>query len=102
MHHDTKEQKMTKQITIGLMGIFLTIGCGGQESGAHEVTLSHPAPVYNQAYQENFAADSIADITTHAKNSYVLLDPFGDNVTEHIPAIKQHNNQVGGYICRYR
>jgi endo-alpha-1,4-polygalactosaminidase (GH114 family) len=55
-------------------------------------------PIYNQAYQENFAADSIVDIRDNAQNAYVLLDIFGTGVVKDIDTIKSHGNQIGGYI----
>ncbi len=55
-------------------------------------------PVYNQAYQENHEADKIDDIITNAKNAYVLIDPFIDNIHSSIPEIKKNNNKVSGYI----
>jgi len=61
-------------------------------------SLHSPKAVYNQAYQENFAADSIAEIEANAQNAYVLLDTFGEGVVEHIVTIKSHGNQIGGYI----
>ncbi len=57
-----------------------------------------PKPIYNQAYQENFAADSIVEIEANAQNAYVLLDTFGSGVVEHIATINSHGNQIGGYI----
>ncbi len=54
--------------------------------------------VYNQAYSENYDADSIIEIIKHARGAYVLLDPFGDGVVEHISFIKSKKNQIGGYI----
>jgi endo-alpha-1,4-polygalactosaminidase (GH114 family) len=57
-----------------------------------------PKAVYNQAYQENFATDSMTDIIANAKNAYVLLDTFGIGIVEHIATIKSHGNQIGGYI----
>jgi len=62
-------------------------------------TWHSPKPVYNQAYQENFAEDSISEIISSAKNAYVLVDPFNnDGVIENIAIIKANNNQLGGYI----
>ncbi|MFS4494034.1 endo alpha-1,4 polygalactosaminidase [Maribacter sp. 2308TA10-17] len=54
--------------------------------------------VYNQAYQENYEADAIVDILVNAKNSYVLVDPFGENLVESIAALKANGNEVGAYI----
>lgn len=55
-------------------------------------------PVYNQAYQENYEADNIADIKQQAFNGYVLVDPFLEDVVEHIADIQANNNEVGAYI----
>jgi len=63
-----------------------------------QTQLSNPMPVYNQAYQENYAADTIADILAHAKNAYVLLDATDDDIGTHVAAIKAKSNQVGAYI----
>jgi len=54
--------------------------------------------VYNHAYQENYDADSLSSILSEARNAYVLLDPFYDNVVEHIPLLKSYANYIGGYI----
>ena len=73
------------------------IGCGG--SRGHSDSDSSILPIYNQAYQENFAADSIDEILADAKDAYVLVDPFNnDGVVERVATIKSKNNQVGGYI----
>ena len=55
-------------------------------------------PVYNHAYQENFSADKLSEIIINARNAYVLLDPFEENVFTKISEIKNNNNQVSGYI----
>lgn len=55
-------------------------------------------PVYNQAYQENYEADKVADIIVSARNAYVLVDPFEDNVSASVAAIKAEGNEVGAYI----
>jgi cysteinyl-tRNA synthetase, unknown class len=59
---------------------------------------SKAIPVYNQAYQENYEEDKIADIIANAKNAYVLIDPFQDNVATSVAEIKTNGNQVGAYI----
>ena len=82
-------------------GLFLLSGCGGsveKDDQNNVSSVSKAVPVYNQAYQENYTADSIADIIAHAKNAYVLIDPFEDNIYQHIQAIRTNNNQVAGYI----
>ena len=69
---------------------------GGTNSG---VSGSDKAlSVYNQAYQENFAADTIDDILQHAVNAYVLVDSFQDGIAADIPDIKAKGNEVGCYI----
>jgi len=55
-------------------------------------------PVYNHAYQENYEADTMSLILNQARNAYVLLDPFYDNVVPNIPTLKAYGNQVAGYI----
>lgn len=62
-----------------------------------DLDLAH-TPVYNHAYQENYDADTMPIILNKAKNAYVLLDPFCDNVVEYIPRVKASKNQIGGYI----
>ncbi|RKX91774.1 MAG: hypothetical protein DRZ90_14610 [Spirochaetes bacterium] len=55
--------------------------------------------LWNQAYQENWKADSVVDILAAAHNAYVLLDPFDSlEAREAIPAIKARGNIVGAYI----
>ena len=62
--------------------------------------LPQKRPVYNQAYQENYDADSIDTILQSARNAYVLIDPFQltGNVSSRIAAIKAQSNQIGCYI----
>jgi len=55
-------------------------------------------PVYNQAYQENYQADSIDEILENAVNAYVLIDPFEDNIYKYVLSIKEKDNEVAGYI----
>ncbi len=93
---------MLKKICTISMAVFLVSGCGSsvKKDDLNNISsVNHkPVPVYNQAYQENYAADSIIDIIDHAKDAYVLIDPFEDNVFQDIPKIKTNNNQVAGYI----
>jgi len=64
-----------------------------------EEKLPEVNSLWNQAYQENWKADSVEDILSDAENSYVLLDPFDDpEAREAIPAIKARGNIVGVYI----
>jgi len=82
--------------------VLLFIGCGSDSSSDVSVSTTNnsvqPFAVYNQAYQENFSADSMVEIVSTAKNAYVLLDTFGGGVVENIATIKANGNQVGGYI----
>jgi endo-alpha-1,4-polygalactosaminidase (GH114 family) len=58
--------------------------------------------VWNHAYQENYEADAIADITAQASDAYVLLDPFKDDIGSDpqalVRTLKMRNNEVGAYI----
>ena len=54
--------------------------------------------IYNQAYQENFEEDHIADIIANANNAYILIDPFQEGIPESIAALKANGNEVGAYI----
>ncbi len=54
--------------------------------------------VYNQAYQENFSADTIAEILSNARNAYVLVDALEDDIGTFVNQIKSKQNQVAGYI----
>jgi len=55
--------------------------------------------LWNQAYQENWNADSVVDILAGARDSYILLDPFDSpEARDAIPAIKARGNTVAVYI----
>jgi len=87
---------MKNRITITLLTSLMLLGCGGGSDST--TTEGMRLPVYNQAYQENFKADSIEEILKNAKGAYVLVDPFSDNVVEYLAQIKAKGNQLGGYI----
>jgi hypothetical protein len=55
-------------------------------------TQSKAIAIYNHAYQENFESDAIVDIIANAKNGYILVNPFEDDVTASIVAIKANGN----------
>jgi len=56
-------------------------------------------PVYIQAYQENYAPDSMDLIVREAQNAYILLDPFSEeDVLSALPLLKKQGNQVSAYI----
>jgi len=57
-----------------------------------------PKPIFNQAYNENFVADTINSILINATNAYVLVDPFVDDVANSVAQIKANGNEVGAYI----
>jgi hypothetical protein len=65
-----------------------------------QLTWANPVCVYNQAYQENYQADSIQQIIDDASGCYALIDPFDDDTYQQIDAVKHANagNQVGCYI----
>ena len=71
-------------------------GCGGAATQTQDSQKS--IPIYNQAYQENGAPDTIAEILHEARHAYVLVDPFEENVTAHIASIRANDNEVAGYI----
>lgn len=93
--------KKTSYLFIPFITVFtlLLTTCGSSSNSGNILKdLAQPMPVYNQAYQENYDSDTIPEIETKAKNAYVLLDTFADDVSQHISKIKQNGNQVGGYI----
>ncbi len=75
---------------------FLLMGCGGVVGGVLDTGRSFP--VYNQAYQEHYRADTLEDILQHARNAYVLIDPFEGTIRNHIAEMHADGNVVGGYI----
>jgi len=89
--------KMSMCIPIIVADIIFFVGCG-QSGSTHATNLTNPAPIYNQAYQENYAADTINDILAHGKGAYVLLDALEDDIGPYVSQIKAKGNQVGGYI----
>ena len=75
---------------------FSLAGCSGASTQTQDSKKA--IPVYNQAYQENYKSDTIADILLQAKHAYVLIDPFEENIVTHITDIRAHDNEVAGYI----
>ena len=98
---------MKKRVAI-IIGIISLVGCGSggssnsvdtEDESSSPIGTKAPIAIYNQAYQENFDADTIDEIIDSAKNGYVLVDPFMEEITpNHISKLKEKNNQVGGYI----
>jgi cysteinyl-tRNA synthetase, unknown class len=79
----------------------------GRDTGAAETErdadrtrlLPQPACVWNEAYQENYAADTVAEILAGARGCYVLIDPFANRQARTaIPQMQQLGNVVGCYI----
>jgi len=58
-----------------------------------------PMCVWNQAYQENYAPDTVAEILTGARDCYVLIDPFSSpDARSAIAQMRQGGNLVSCYI----
>ena len=92
-----------KNIFVILYTVCFIFSCSkdsGTDSNAepYRTEQGEGIPVYNQAYQENYETDTITEIISKARNSYVLLDPFVPGVPEQIAAIKANGNEVGAYI----
>lgn len=67
---------------------------GGRERG-----LAQPVCVWNEAYQENYAADTVAEILAGARGCYVLIDPFASSEARSaIARMHELGNLVGCYI----
>ena len=63
------------------------------------IGLPQPMCVWNEAYQENYAADTVAEILSSARSCYVLIDPFANTEARGaIGQIQQNRNLVGCYI----
>ncbi len=82
-----------------LILLFIILSCNDEEAEeTHPLSTNKAIAIYNQAYQENYQEDKIDDIIATAKNAYVLIDPFQDDVANSIAEIKANGNQVGAYI----
>jgi hypothetical protein len=58
-----------------------------------------PMCVWNEAYQENYAADTVLEILGGASNCYVLVDPFTDtDVSDAVIPMEHSGNLVSCYI----
>lgn len=61
--------------------------------------LPQPMCVWNEAYQENYAADTVSEILAGARNCYVLIDPFANtDARAAVSQMKQAGNTVSCYI----
>lgn len=87
---------MNLKVHLQLIAFLFLISCSSNEP--ENPTPSAAKAVYNQAYQENYQADQIPDIIANAHNAYVLIDPFENNVSASVTAIKSNGNEVGAYI----
>lgn len=68
-------------------------------TGAPKPAAAPPLCVWNHAYQENYEADSVAEILAGARGCYVLVDPFQDSLArKSIPQMKKDGNVVGCYV----
>ncbi len=82
-----------------LILVFIILSCNDEDTEQTSPISSNKAiTIYNQAYQENYQEDKINDIIATAKNAYVLVDPFQDDVANSIATIKANGNQVAAYI----
>ncbi len=88
-----------------MVASLLMVGCGGGTTDTNgkmpnptNKSLTQPFAVYNQAYQENYEADTLLEIFEDAEDAYVLIDSFMYGVSKHIPTIKASRNYVSGYI----
>ena len=84
-------------------GLPLALAAAGLAGGAVAAGLGLlPIPVWNQAYQENYEPDTIAEILDGARNAYVLIDPFqpehGDTMAGVIEQLHGKGNEVSAYI----
>jgi len=77
-----------------------TDGPSATEAGPSSYSgLPQPMCVWNQAYQQDYAPDTVAEILAGARGCYVLVDPFSDDdARSAIPTMKQAGNTVSCYI----
>ncbi|CAA0147866.1 endo alpha-1,4 polygalactosaminidase [Tenacibaculum maritimum] len=86
---------MKKYLFLFLTNALLFISCSKESQSR---ASSRAITVFNQAYQENYEKDKIPEILVRARNAYVLIDPFQENIAQSVADIKAHNNKVGAYI----
>jgi len=104
-----------KNSLVAMLLVLFMHACGGSTSEKKPTNIEEdntsqpltsegmqPMSVYNQAYQENYAADNMDDILAHAQNAYVLVDIFDENIQEdiqkNIDTLIAKGNQIGAYI----
>ena len=76
--------------------LFVVLSCSSNDDNANNA--NNAKAIFNQAYNENFPADTVESILINANNAYVLVDPFIDNVANSVAQIKANGNEVGAYI----
>ena len=76
--------------------LLMVLGCGSAAA------QGNGAPVWNQAYQENYERDTIKEILAGARNAYVLLDPFDEEWQgargRVVRKLQAKGNRVAAYI----
>jgi|GEM_PF-536282 len=71
----------------------------GDQGGHPYGGLPQPMCVWNEAYQENYAADTVAEILAGARDCYVLIDPFANTEARAaVGQMQQSGNIVSCYI----
>lgn len=71
----------------------------GDDSAAKSFNkVSLNKSIFNQAYTENFTADSVNDILASVENAYVLVDLGNEKVLKNTKKIKEKNNLLACYI----
>ena len=85
------------------MSFFIVLGCESSSGKVDETpyvptSTTEAIPVYNQAYQENYKADTVEEIIENVTYAYVLVDPFEGDLSQKVKIIKANHNQVAGYI----
>jgi cysteinyl-tRNA synthetase len=74
-------------------------GCTKDDGEPDASPTSEALCVWNQAYQENYASDSVSSILSGAAGCYVLIDPFASMEARNaIPEMKNGGNTIGCYI----
>ena len=84
-------------VRVILVMVMILASCSDEEPTKERGALQRC--VWNQAYQENYEADTIEKIESEAEACYVLVDPFlMANPATSIAKIKERSNIVGCYI----
>jgi len=95
---------MKSHLLLTFISASVLIACSGNDEPTQDLsekpTGSNKATcVYNNAYNEDYDPDPITLITSQAKNSYVLLEPFDPAIpAATITVIQSNGNEVGAYI----